>query len=175
MKVFFSIIFIITFTFFLPYLFDKTSKPVESEFIYCLGGGNDYSRINRAKEIFDKNYSSKNLLIYTGSDYTSRNIYPSKSSFKIETYKNLKNTFEEISFLKEYMLKNNFKNVIIITDKYHSLRVDLFAKYILNFESLNLEYTIVSPINRSFFYTYKKTFLELFKIIFNSIKYTIFL
>lgn len=174
MKIFFRIIILFIITLFVPYFFDKTTNvPPPSDFIYCLGGGFDYTRINKAKELFDKNYSLSNKLIYTGANYYNRRIYPLSGLAEIEIYENLKNTFEEINFLEKYMQKNNLKSVIIITDKYHSMRVFLFIKYLFNFELLGLEYVIVSSSDREFLYTYKNSLLELFKIVFNFIKYNL--
>lgn len=176
MKLLASLIVIFIFTLSLPFFFDKTTKIVKKvDLIYCLGGGFDHSRINKAKELFDKNYSLSRKIIYTGADYSNSRIYPSSKLVEIETYKNLQNTFEEISFLKDYMLKNNYKNVIIITDKYHSLRIHLFIKYLFDFNSDGIKHIIVSPSNRDFFYTYKNSLLEVIKIVFNFIKYNPYL
>lgn len=169
---------------------DISKKPEKSEIIICLGGGVYLQRIKKSIQLYKNGYSSENLVLITGgtaftikdSMQDSRIKYISKNESNINYvyHPYVKNTFEELSFLKEYMKENGFKKVLIISDGYHSRRISILADF-LDFEDTGLTYTISSANlklwNKEKYYenTYslKTAFSEFIKIPYNFIKYSI--
>lgn len=102
---------------------DATTSPKKVDLLVCLGGGVYENRVAKTKELFEKGYLKNNTIIFTG--------YQTVKSFSyINILKplGLKNTYEEIIYVKNYMKKNNLKSVTFISEAPHSRRILLFTK-----------------------------------------------
>lgn len=131
----------------LGYFFDITSPPIKSDIIICLGG--DDTRINKAIELFNAKYSTKNKLILTDNNDISIDIklkiLKQNGLKKDNIFSNSKtiNTYQELNFLKNHMIKNNYNSVIIISSEPHSKRIKILIENFLKFSEKNISYIIV--------------------------------
>jgi len=171
---------------------DVTEKPSKTDLIVSLGG-NGCTRLQKSISLTEKGFS--NTIIVTGYDGTkvtkAKNIPdPRLKIINNEKYKNinfvinpdLKNTAEEIIFVKKYMKENNVTNVTFVTEKPHSRRILILANILEKGYDKNFTYKIVS--NDLYYWTsneyYKNkysreyAFTELVKIIFNVTYYKFF-
>lgn len=169
---------------------DVTQEPSKTDLIVSLGG-NGYLRLQKSISLVEQNFS--NTIIITGYDGTkitkAKNIPdPRLKVINNEKYKNinfiinpdLKNTAEEIIYVKKYMKENNLKDVTFVTEKPHSRRILILAN--LLGEKGDFKYKVVS--NESKYWESKEyyknkhareyAFTETVKIIFNVIYYGIF-
>lgn len=165
---------------------DTTQKPQKVEEIFCLGGeGTD--RIRKAVELLSQGYSKNKKVYYFANkaffywNVRKDDIFTKKLKKydnQIIFIENATNTMDELNYIESKM-KNNNKNIIIITDPPHSKRVDFMIN---NFtESLKNKYIIVSsgvnwwkgPLN----FNYKAlefTIKEILKLPYNYIKYSFY-
>ena len=168
----------------LGYFFDITSQPVKSDIILCLGGETN-SRMKKGIELFNKNFSTKNLILFTEKNAVYNDIklnYLIKNGlkkenifFNSETY----NTYDELEFVKKYMIQNNYKSVIIISSEPHSKRIKMLIESFLKFSDNDISYTIVgqdsSWWDKDKYYNNKNAIFhikkESLKIIYNYIYY----
>ena len=194
-----KVIFLIILILFLIYSFfnlgnflDVTEKPVKTDLLVCLGGGK--TRINKTLELYEKKFLKSNIIILTGYEGSRDNKLsniPDKRLIKIRDAKyksinfiinyDLKNTAEEIIFVKKYMKKNKLKSAIFITEEAHSRRVMLLIKFLKNSNDENLSFRVVK--NDVYFWNkdnyYKNKFAreyaykELIKIVYNTLAYGI--
>lgn len=178
-KFFAYFLFLITITFI--YLFfnlgnilDVTQKPSKSDVIVCLGrDGNNY-RIKKAIELYNKNYSLKNLLILTGDERSiirkKKNLddkrieYIKSNNLKdINIYhrKNIKSTKDEIFFLKNYLLQKKYSTAIIVSDTPHSKRIKVLINLLKVENDNKLNFKIIGTDIKWWkseeYYTNKKT------------------
>ena len=117
---------------------DTTTKPSHADILVCLGGGSKNERIATTVNLYKKGFSEKKIILLTGYSGTkkkgscdNRILYLKKKNIPknhIIIHQNLKNTVEEVLFIKRYMLKNKMRTALIITDIPHSRRVKLFFK-----------------------------------------------
>lgn len=172
---------------------DVTEEPKKADLIVCLGGNKD--RIIKTMEIYEKGYLTTNKIILTGyenpksyslnttetSDLRLSFINQEKYNLASFIYnQKLRNTVEEIIFVKKYMTKYNLKKVIFITEKPHSRRVSILFNIL--FQENQLEAIIVAndsiKWNNQPYYENKEaliyTLLEYTKIIHNLIFYKFF-
>lgn len=172
---------------------DVTVKPVQSDIIVSLGGDERGSRIQTALSLYKNGFSKSEKILYTSQDaITNKEISPTLSK---KTYllnkgvqnKNIihinetivKNTMEEVFFIKKYMLTHNYKSVIFITHPQHSRRISSLAKYIADYDKYGLKFTIVScnPYwwDKALYFanktSFKVTILETIKLFYNLLKY----
>ena len=99
-------------------------------------------------------------------------------NIKYEYNPSLKNTADELLYVKKIMKDYNFKNVSIVSDPYHTRRIQILAD-LFDFEKVGIELNIVgsdlSWWNKSTYYKEEKAievaFSELIKIPYNFIKY----
>lgn len=157
------IFFILIFTGCLIYSFfnlgkflDITQKPSKTELLVCLGGGVYQTRIEKTLELYKKDFLTTNSLILTGyvnnSNDVKKKIIDDKritfikekatTDLNIIFEKDLKNTVEEVRFVKNFMKENNINSVTFISDPAHSRRISLFFEY-LTPTNENFEYQIV--------------------------------
>lgn len=142
---------------------DATQKPSETELLVCLGGGDYKSRIAKTSEIFKKKLVSSSTIILTsyvnnqnevkkGITEDKRITYLKKQNFdkvNIVLKKDLKNTAEEIIYIKKYMLKNNIQNVTLVSEPAHSRRILLYS-YFLNIKGdEKLNFKVVGSYDKS--------------------------
>lgn len=169
---------------------DVTEEPSKTDLIVSLGG-NGYLRLQKSISLVEQNFS--NTIVITGYDGTKitkeRNVPdPRLKVINVEKYKHinfiinpdLKNTAEEIIFVKKHMKDNNLKDVTFVTEKAHSRRILILAN-ILG-ENDNFKYKIVSYDTKYWDsneyyknrYAREYAFTEAVKIIFNVTYYGIF-
>ena len=132
----------------------QTEAEQPADIIVSLGGGTG-SRVEKAWELYKKNYSKSDKLIITGIPVNPEkviNIHPRLRFLKehqeipyepVSTLKT-KNTWEEALFIKRYMLKYGYHSVIIVTHPLHSGRVKMSLDRVAHFREAGLKYTIVS-------------------------------
>lgn len=139
LKIFFVVIFFfllcIMFYFNLGKILDTTKKPAKTDLLVCLGGSYKI-RIQKTLEIYKKGLDSSNIIILTGyansKKEISKGILEDKRLAFLKKYaptaqvilnKNLKNTADEVTYVKRYMLKHHLKSVTFITEPPHSRRI----------------------------------------------------
>jgi len=135
---------------------DVSQTEVEhaADIIVSLGGGTG-SRVEKAWELYKKNYSRSDKLIITGIPVNPEkviNIHPRLKFLKEHkeiryqpvSVLEAKNTWEEALFIKHYMLKHSYKSVIIVTHPLHSGRVKMSLDRVAHFMEAGLRYTVVS-------------------------------
>ena len=179
----FSFILLVLFFLNLGNFLDISQEPKKAELIVCLGGGKNLIRIKKAVSI----YQDGSLLLVTGGTIfkekdslkDNRILYLSKySNIQYQYNLSLKNTAAEIFYIKEIVKKNNFKSVTIVSDPYHTKRIEILAN-LFNLKKPGFDLNIVgSDLNwwdRSNYYNdrraIKAAFTELIKIPYNFIKY----
>jgi uncharacterized SAM-binding protein YcdF (DUF218 family) len=172
---------------FFPFLFSIENKKIDSDLIMILGGGEEEYRLKESLKYYLENLPSSKKIIFTGGNFTYLKTNPRNS--RIAFFNNagieknniihvntVKNTIEEIIYLKDFMIKGGYKKVSIVTDRYHLTRVILLTK-LLNYEKYSLQVYVVEsdyykdyPIESLFY-----SFLDNIKIYHNYIKYNFFL
>ena len=179
----FSFILLILFFLNLGNFLDVSKNAKNAELIVCLGGGEEYVRIKKAISI----YQDGNLLLVTGgTNFTKKDSMQDKRisylvkypNIKYEYNPSLKNTADELLYVKKIMKDYNFKNVSIVSDPFHTRRIQILAD-LFDFEKVGIELNIVgsdlSWWNKSTYYKEEKAievaFSELIKIPYNFIKY----
>jgi len=109
---------------------DVTEKPVKSDLIACMGGG-DIERAQKSVWLYNQGYSKQNILIMTGNtdDYMA---YIKKHAPKLKLVQNpkIKNTAGEVRYIKKYMVKHHYKSVIIVSDPPHTRRIKILTNLI---------------------------------------------
>jgi len=179
----------------LGYFLDATSKPVKTDVLVCLGGGDYKLRIKKSLELYEQNLSNLNTIVLTGYVNSSREVkegivedkrvtYLKQNSLKkinIVLNKKLKNTAQEVRYVKDYMLEHKLKNATFITEPPHSRRILLFSKIISINGDDNLTFSIVGADyknwNTSKYYENKYTrnyaLSECIKIIYGIFAYAV--
>jgi uncharacterized SAM-binding protein YcdF (DUF218 family) len=192
--------FLIIFISFLIYSFfnlgkflDVAQEPSKTDLLVCLGGGIYETRIKKTIEIYNQNYLKTNDIILTG--YVNnplevkKRIIEDKRITYIKKYisndlniifeKDLKNTVEEVRFIKNYMKENNLKSVTFISDPAHSRRISLFFKYLTKGDEKSYFYQVVAAEdkkwNKNTYYENKYSLnyalTELAKLFYGFLKY----
>jgi len=131
-KVLWSALFLLSFWFLLvPWAFlhygswiDATHNPIKSDLIVCLGGGT-VERLDTATTLYKKGYAShSHSVLLVGESYDTpaylKERYPHTP---ITQHHSPSNTKEEVYYIKKYMVKHGYKDVLIVTDSPHSRRV----------------------------------------------------
>jgi uncharacterized SAM-binding protein YcdF (DUF218 family) len=131
--------------------FDKTTNPVSSDIIVSLGGDNSEGRIKKAVKLYENNFSLSNKIILTGVTRIDKRItYLISKKIKKENIifnYTAKNTFEEITFIKKYLLKHHMKTVLVVSDPPHSRRILFFANTMLKYPDSNLSIRVIASKN----------------------------
>ena len=179
----FSFILLVLFFLNLGNFLDISQEPRKAELIVCLGGGEKNVRIKKAISI----YQDGNLLLVTGgTDFTKKDSMQDDRISYLVKYPNiqyeynpsLKNTADELLYVKKIMKDYNFKNVSIVSDPFHTRRIQILAD-LFEFDKADIKLNIVgsdlSWWNKSTYYKEEKAikvaFSELIKIPYNFIKY----
>jgi hypothetical protein len=164
----------------LGYFFDITQQAIKSDVILCLGGDTE-NRVKIAFKLYEENFSFQNKIILTDKYQTMINTKLAFLKTKGLEDRNIlsssktSNTYQELLFVKEYMIKNNYKSVLILATNPHSKRIDMLIKNFINFTENNINYTIVGENpkwwNKESYYYNNKAIVsvskEFFKIIYN--------
>lgn len=151
---------------------DTTEEPIKSDIIICFGGGEN-ERIAKAIELYKSSYSTKDILILTG-DNRNREERKSNSidnrfkylrdnnidNINIIHERNTRSTKGDIIYTKEYMISNNYKSAIIVSDPYHSRRIQYLAGALSVNHDSDLSFNVVGAklewLNSKTFYLTKK-------------------
>lgn len=190
-----KIFFILTILLFINFgnFLDLTTEPKQSDIIVVLGGGKD-SRIKKGLELYKENLSISNQILFTGKnlcDSVLPRFYFSEflennglNRNNIINIKNISNTAEELIEIKKYLKQNDFKSVLFVTHPTHTLRIKLLANLLEDYEKEDIKINFASAdhtkVWSSQYYfleleSIKLVFSEYIKIVYNLIKYTIFL
>lgn len=172
---------------------DLTTEPKRSDVIVILGGGKD-ARIKKGLELYKENCSIRNKILFTGKGFydgvvlkrifTKLLLEKGVDKDNILNIKNISNTVEELIEVKKYLKQNNFKSVLFVTHPTHTLRIKLLANILEDYEKEDIKINFASAdhtkIWSSQYYfleleSIKLVFSEYLKIVYNLIKYTIFL
>lgn len=131
----FLVLFCVLIFFNLGKILDATSKPKKVNLLVCLGGGEYTNRVVKTKELYESGYLYGNSIIFTGTQKVN-----SFDSVNIINPKGLKNTYEEVSYVKNYMKEHGFKSATFVTEAPHSRRILLFSKF---FGEGDFEFSVV--------------------------------
>ena len=134
---------------------DISEAPKKSDIIVSLGGG-DLDRVKKSLELYQNGYSIKKIIILTGDERSTKDISENLDDKRIKylkenhlntdniIYKNsVKNTIEELNYLKEFMIENKYTSAIIISDAPHTKRIEYLLSNINKLNDQNLNFTIV--------------------------------
>jgi uncharacterized SAM-binding protein YcdF (DUF218 family) len=106
---------------------DITQKPTKTDILICLGGGISKNRAEKTIELYKNGYLKTNYIIFTGTPSLNKNITKSfDENINIITNGKVKNTMEEILYIKEFIKEKNLKSVTFITEAPHSRRIQIF-------------------------------------------------
>ena len=195
------IFFILIFTGCLIYSFfnlgkflDVTQEPSKTELLVCLGGGIYQTRIEKTLELYKNDFLTTNNIILTGYVNNPHEVKKKIIEDKRITYikektsndlniifeKELKNTVEEVRFVKNFMKENNIKSVTFISDPAHSRRISLFFEYLTGING-DFKYTVVGAEDKKWDeenyyktkYSLNYSLTEVAKIFYGFIKYGI--
>ena len=171
----------LTYSFFnLGNFLDVAVSPTKADLIVCLGGGDHKKRVEKTIELFNNNYLKSNTIIFTGVKELKDIDNKFDKNTNIIINPNLRNTLDEIKYIKKYMLKENLLSAIIVTEAPHSRRIMLFSKIIENNTSKELSINVVASEfkdwNSGFYYKNKEArqyvFTEVIKIVYNIFIYS---
>ena len=177
--------FLIIFISFLIYAFfnlgrflDVTLSPTNVDLIVCLGGGDHQKRVEKTIELYKDGYLKANTIIFTGVKEVKNIDNKFDKNINIIINSNLKNTMDEIKYIKNYMLKQNLSSAMIVTEAPHSRRIMLFSKIINNNKkelTINVIASEFKNWDSEFYYNNKQArqyaFSELIKITYNFFVY----
>ena len=173
---------------------DVTQEPSKTELLVCLGGGIYKTRIEKTLELYKKGFLTTNNIILTGYVNNPHEVKKKILEDKRITYikentvnnlniifeKDLKNTVEEVRFVKNFMKENNIKNVTFISDPAHSRRISLFFEYLTGING-DFKYKVVGTEDKNWDkknyyenkYSLNYALTEVAKLIYGFIKYGI--
>jgi uncharacterized SAM-binding protein YcdF (DUF218 family) len=198
LKVFFSslvllTVFIVYIFFNLGNILDISEEPKKSDLIISLGGG-DLNRIKKSFELYQSGYSIKKIIILTGDERSPKDKDKNSDDKRIKYLKEnhlntdniiheetVKNTIEEIHYIKEYMIKKQYISAIIVSDPPHTKRIRYLLNKIHKSNDDNLSFTLVKSDvlwwNKEIYYKNKKAQMfalsEYFKLIYSYFIYEI--
>lgn len=108
-------------------ILDITEQATNTDLIVCLGGGDHIKRTEKAIELYKKGYLQKDSIIFTGVKSLNSNVYKSiDKKTNIIIAHSVKNTMEEVLYIKNYIKENHLSSVIFITEAPHSRRIKIF-------------------------------------------------
>ncbi len=184
-----SLIFLLVISSKLGRFLDITQSPKQVDIIVCLGGG-WVERLDKTSQIYKLGFSKENKIILTGTligklsendlhgfykipYLKKKGIDESEIIFAKKTY----TTYQEVQFVKNYMIKNDYKSVIFVSDPPHSKRIQYSAnslKYSDNNLSCMIVGSDVSWWNKDNFYrnliAIKMSIKELGKLLYYLVK-----
>lgn len=122
--------FLIYFFFNLGNFLDVTQEPSKTELLVCLGGGISNSRTEKTIELYKNDFLKKKNIVFTGIPSLEKKIYKrfDENTNIIIEYK-LKNTMEEVLFVKKFIKENNISSITFITEPPHSRRIKIFWEH----------------------------------------------
>jgi uncharacterized SAM-binding protein YcdF (DUF218 family) len=143
----------------LGYFLDVTVEAKPADIIVSLGGDNG-NRIKKTLVLYENNLSASQKIIITGVDdfdptmkkheldwragyLIKKGVIPANIIFNSEA----RNTFEEMKFIKQYLIDHNMTKALVVTDPPHSRRITFFANTVLKYPKSHLELQIVGSEN----------------------------
>jgi len=157
---------------------DVTVSPTKVALIVCLGGGDHQKRVEKTIELYKNGYLKSDTIIFTGVKEVKNINNKFDKNVNIIINSNLKNTMEEIKYIKNYMLKQNLSSALIVTEAPHSKRIILFSKIISNNNkklSINVVASEFKKWDSKSYYKNKEArqyaFSEVIKIVYYSFVY----
>ncbi len=172
---------------------DITDVPKKTDIIVYLGGGWS-ERLEKSLQLYKLGYSKTNKIILTGSLIGRLSKEDLNGFYKIKYFKehgipekniiyaeNTTNTMKEVLFIKNYMLKHQYKSVIFVSDPPHSRRIMFLANFVNKYDDANLSCIVVGSDtvwwDRTHYYKDKRarmaTKSEISKLIHNFIAYSV--
>jgi uncharacterized SAM-binding protein YcdF (DUF218 family) len=173
---------------------DVTQEPSKTELLVCLGGGIYQTRIEKTLELYKKGFLTTNNIILTGYVNNPHEVKKKILEDKRITYikenavnnlniifeKDLKNTVEEVRFVKNFMKENKIKSVTFISDPAHSRRISLFFEYLTGING-DFKYKVIGAEDKKWHkenyyknkYSLNYALTEVAKIFYGFIKYGI--
>ena len=149
---------------------DSTTEPKKVELLVCLGGGDYKSRVEKTLELQKEGYLESDTIIFTGN-LEIQNI----DDINIHQTKGLKNTYEEVLYVKEYMKKHNLKSATFISEAPHSSRIllfsDIFGEGDFEFNVVASEFNSDSKRYYEFSHMRAYTYSEVLKTFYNIFLY----
>lgn len=140
----FLLIFIVLITFNLGKILNTTQKPILSDIVVCLGGGT-INRVKKSLSLIDEYFVKSNKLLLIGESwYNQPYIKKNAPYLDLIVDETPKNTIEEIIAIKKYMIKNDFKSALIVTDPAHSARVNMLFSLLQVKDDDNLKITLIN-------------------------------
>jgi uncharacterized SAM-binding protein YcdF (DUF218 family) len=140
----FLLIFIVFVTFNLGKILNITENPKISDVVVCLGGGT-IDRVKKSLSLIDKGFVKSNRLLLIGESwYNQPYLSKNRPNLDLDINEIPKNTAQEIITIKKYMIKNNLKTALIVTDPAHSARVNLLFSLLQVKDDDNLKITLIS-------------------------------
>lgn len=166
-----SLIFLLGISSKLGTFLDITHSPKQADIIVCLGGG-WVERLDKTIQLYKLGFSKENKIILTGTligklsendlhgfykipYLKKKGIKENEIIYAEETY----NTYHEVQFVKNYMIKHDYKSVIFVSDPVYSRRIAYLAS-LMKYKDVNLSYTLIG----SDVYWWRKTDFYMNKI-----------
>ena len=128
----------------LGYFLDVTEKPIKSDLIVCLGGGDHSRRVEKTIELQKENYLKSNTIIFTGVKKIKDIEKKLDENINIIIDPTLTNTAQEVKYIKEYMLEHDLSSVLIIADPPQSRRISILKEVYKVKNDDNLSFKIIS-------------------------------
>lgn len=122
---------------------DQSSDPVYSDLIVCLSY--NHMRLDRAVALLKEGYGKK-IIATTEITYLNllkRQLLPEQM---VMLPSSGTNTYEEGILLKAYLLENNYKKILIVSDPYHLYRVRWTIEHL--FQDSPYQFTYIASFTR---------------------------
>lgn len=134
-------------------LLDITEEPQKTDLIVYLDGGG-VERMEKTLELYKLGYSKTGKIIFTASPthhidrktVIDKKVYFTEHGIPKDNLvhaKKVKNTMEEVLFVKNYMLRHKLKSVIFVSDPPHSRRIIFLAQSIAKYNANGLSCSVV--------------------------------
>lgn len=140
---------------------DTTVEPKKTDLLVCLGGGDYKARVKKTLEIYKSGFLQSDTIILTGYDRPRKDYFKGISDPRIDMIKEvtgsdinivinrkLRNTAEEVKYIKKYMIENNLENATFISDAPHSRRILLLTKLLSVKNDDNLSFCVVAAYQK---------------------------
>lgn len=136
-------------------ILDISEEPVKSDIIVSLGGGG-VERVKKSFALYEKKFSKNNILILTGDERSKKDIEKNIKDKRVRylndnnldntsflLFEDLKSTKDEVKFIKEYLLDNNYSSALIISDPPHTKRIQYLLSKIKVPNDEDLQFNLV--------------------------------
>jgi len=174
---------------------DLTGNPKKSDLIVVLGGGKD-ARIKKGLKLYQLGYSKSKKILFTGSDlcdvvlpiiyrkqYLVSHGVKESNIIQIDETQ-ITNTMEELFAVKTYMQKHHMHHVLFVSHPTHTRRIKTLANMLAHYDTSNIQVSFAAADHTKVWHknlyflnlaSIKLVFLEVLKIFYNLVKYTLLL